>query len=296
MILNAPGVRNEQLRAAGPPAVLALLAVLLLSPVATANADARSREAPETIPGQYIVTYERSVDSPSAKTSGLERTKGFKSRHRYGRALKGFSAKLSPSQVRGLRADPQVELVVPDRPVKASANIPLASGDEAPAGVRRIDAATSTSVRAKSGANVAVIDTGVDLSHRDLNAASGKNCVTSGAAASDDHGHGTHVAGTIAARNDGTGVTGVAPGTQVFAAKVLDGRGSGTMSQVICGIDWVTSTRSDADPDNDIAVANMSLGGPGAPVGSCATTNDPEHRAICASVAAGVTYAVADRS
>jgi hypothetical protein len=74
---------------------------------------------------------------------------------------------------------------------------------------------------------------------------------------------------------------------------VLDGNGSGTYSQIICGIDWVTGTRADADPSNDVAVANMSLGGSGAPIAPCATTSDPMHRALCASVAAGVTYIVA---
>jgi subtilisin family serine protease len=74
---------------------------------------------------------------------------------------------------------------------------------------------------------------------------------------------------------------------------VLDATGSGTTSQIICGIDWVTATRTDADPANDIAVANMSLGGPGQRVAPCATTTDPMHRAICASTAAGVTYVVA---
>jgi subtilisin len=159
-------------------------------------------------------------------------------------------------------------------------------------------AASSTEARSASGANV-VIDTGIDLDHPDLNAADGRNCVGSGPA-EDDHGHGTHVAGSIGARNNGSGVVGVAPATEVYAAKVLDSQGSGTWSQIICGIDWATSTRSDTDPAtgqpnpaNDIAVANLSLGGPGLPLGSCATTTDALHRAICNSTAAGVHYVVA---
>jgi subtilisin family serine protease len=74
---------------------------------------------------------------------------------------------------------------------------------------------------------------------------------------------------------------------------VLAADDSGTFSQIICGIDWFTATRTDADPANDIAVANMSLGGPGQRVAPCETTTDPMHRAICASTAAGVTYVVA---
>jgi subtilisin len=176
--------------------------------------------------------------------------------------------------------------------VRALGDVALAAGDSAPAGVRRMQAATATATRQASSANVAVIDTGIDLGHPDLNASDGKNCVGTGPA-QDDEGHGTHVAGTIGARNNGSGVVGVAPGTRLFSVKVLDARGGGTWSQIICGIDWVTSTRTDADPANDIAIANMSLGGIGQPVGSCTTTTDPLHRAVCASTAAGVTYVVA---
>ncbi|MDQ4145032.1 MAG: S8 family serine peptidase, partial [Actinomycetota bacterium] len=216
----------------------------------------------------------------------------FHARHNFSHALKGFSAALNPGQVRSLRANPKVALVAPDREVEATGSVPLSTGDSAPPGVRRIEAATTSSTHEASSANVAVIDTGIDLAHPDLNAAHGVNCISSGAA-QDDNGHGTHVAGTIAAENNGAGVVGVAPGTKLYAAKVLDATGSGTMSGVICGIDWVTSTRTDADTSNDIAVANMSLGGAGPSIETCATTTDPEHLAICRSTAAGVTYVVA---
>ena len=270
-----------------PRRALVALLTFLCVPVAEAGA----ARTPEAVPGQYIVVYEGSVADPSAETNERERKHGFQSRLRYGRALKGFAAKLSREQVERLKADPEVAFVAPDRRVHASAAV--AAGDSVPTGVRRMQAGTATSVRGASSVNVAVIDTGIDVDHPDLVVAGGKNCITAGAAPDDDNGHGTHVAGTIGARNDGAGVVGVAPGTRLFAAKVLDRAGSGTASQVICGIDWVTSTRTDADPSNDIAVANMSLGGPGAPVQSCSTTTDPEHRAICASTAVGVTYVVA---
>ena len=271
-----------------PRGVLATLLLVLCLPLAPAGA---AQRAPGTIPGQYIVLYESGVADAGTATDARERRDGFKSQLRYGRAVKGFAAKLSAAQVERLKADPDVALVAPDRRVHATAA--LAAGESVPTGVRRMQAATATTVRGASTVNVAVIDTGIDLDHPDLNVAGGRNCVTSTAAPDDDNGHGTHVAGTIAARNNGSGVVGIAPGTRLFAAKVLDGSGSGTASQVICGIDWVTSTRTDADPSNDVAVANMSLGGPGAPVKTCATTTDPEHRAICASIAAGVTYVVA---
>jgi subtilisin family serine protease len=274
-----------------PLAVAATVAaVVIAAPSAAAGAEPRT---PATVDGRYIVVYERATPAPAEKTDRLERAQGFKSRLRYDRAIKGFAARLSARQVHELERDPAVAFVAPDRPVKALGEVPLAAGDSAPAGVRRLGAGTGTTAREASTANVAVIDTGIDLAHSDLNAADGVNCVNPDAPAQDANGHGTHVAGTIGARNDGAGVVGVAPGTRTYAVKVLDASGGGTYSQIICGIDWVTGTRTDADPGNDIAVANMSLGGAGAPVGACATTTDPMHRALCTSVAAGVTYVVA---
>jgi subtilisin family serine protease len=250
---------------------------------------ARAERSGDRIAGRYIVVYEKGVGDVTTETDKRERGLGFRSELRYGRALKGFSARLSPGQVRALQADPDVAFVSPDRAVRAVGSVPLVSGESLPpTGVRRIEAATASTVRDSSGAAVAVIDTGIDLNHPDLNASEGKNCV-GGTTAADDEGHGTHVAGTIAAKNDGAGVVGVAPGTKLYAAKVLDSTGSGTSSQVICGIDWVTANAARLN----IKVANMSLGGAGPPVGSCATTTDPEHKAICNSVAAGVTYVVA---
>jgi subtilisin len=267
----------------GSLVVVALAGALALPGAASAAGPAEAR---------YIVVYEDSVPSVNRETDQQERRGGFRSRFRYGHALKGFAASLTAQQVEQLRADPAVADVVPDRPVQALGFVPLAGGEPTPpTGVRRIDAATATTARQASSANVAVIDTGVDLTHPDLNAVSGKNCVSTaaGATAQDDHGHGTHVAGTIAGKNNGGGVVGVAPGTTIYAVKVLNSAGSGTQSQVICGIDWVTANAG----TYNIKVANMSLGGGGAALRTCATTTDPEHLAICRSTGAGVTYAVA---
>ncbi len=288
--------------------VVALLAalslVLSISPAGAAPDGERSDQGPsgpagaprlrwpQQLPDRYIVVYKPSVGDTRGKTERLERARGFKATRRYERALEGFAATLSPAQVEALGDDPEVAFVSPDRPVQAQRLVPVAVNDTPPLGVRRIEASTEDTTREASTANVAVIDTGIDLDHPDLNAVDGVNCVGSGPA-EDENGHGTHVAGTVAARNNGAGVTGVAPGTPVYAAKVLDALGNGSFSQIICAIDWVTATRTDADPGNDITVANMSLSGQSSPVGSCGSTTDALHRAICASTAAGVTYVVA---
>ena len=136
---------------------------------------------------------------------------------------------------------------------------------------------------------VAVIDTGVDLDHPDLNVISGTDCVFPGTTAEDDNGHGTHVAGTIAAKNTGSGVVGVVPGTTIVAVKALYGNQSTPLSVVICGIDWVTANAAALN----IKVVNMSLGGVGTASGTCGATADPFRIAICGSIAAGVTYVVA---
>jgi subtilisin family serine protease len=138
------------------------------------------------------------------------------------------------------------------------------------------------------------LDTGIDTQHPDLNVVGGTDCARGGGGIDDLNGHGTAVAGFIGARDNAIGRAGVAPGARLWSVRVLGKKAAGTDSQIICGIDWVTATRTDADPTNDIAVANMSLLGPGQDDGNCGRTNkDPLHRAICRSVAAGVTYIVA---
>ncbi len=240
-------------------------------------------------PARYIVVYRNSVDV-AAKTDELERAHRFASEFRYAHALRGFAARLSSAQLAKLRADPNVEFISPDRALGVVDQVPLLPGDSAPTGVRRIAAATTTTASRASDVGVAVIDTGIDLGHPDLNAIDGTNCIRKNSRAQDDNGHGTHVAGTIAAKNNGSGVVGVAPGTRVYAVKVLDAKGSGTDAQVICGIDWVTAKASALG----IKVANMSLGGPGADDRNCGSTNfDALHAAVCRSIAAGIVYVVA---
>ncbi|HWH95544.1 MAG TPA: S8 family serine peptidase [Baekduia sp.] len=265
---------------------LALFASLGCSLAAAGTAAAATK--------RYIVIFEKSSAAGArVATNDIAHDEDVTPTQRYDDALHGFAARLDAHDLREVRDDPRVAAVVPDRPVAATSLVPLAAGDNSPLGVRRVGAATTTTAHEASSVNVAVIDTGIDLSHPDLNAAAGTNCNGTGAP-TDGNGHGTHVAGTIAAKNNGSGAVGVAPGTKVWAVRVLNSSGSGYTSNIICGIDWVTSTRTDSNAANDIAVANMSLGGSMPPYANCGrSVNDAEHIAICNSIAAGVTYVVA---
>lgn len=225
----------------------------------------------------YIVSL-RGGD-PDAAASGA-RGRGAEVTHVYRHALHGYAAKLTARDVARLTADPAVAAVVPDREVSATAQT-------VPAGISRIGAPQSSTAagngRGTVDVDIAVIDTGIDPRHRDLNVVGGVNCVTGGTSFADLNGHGTHVSGTAAAKDDKIGVVGVAPGARLWAVRVLNSQGGGTWSSIICGVDWVTAHA------NTIDVANMSLGGSGGP-GSC--TDGGLRQAICSSVAAGVTYVV----
>ncbi len=106
-----------------------------------------------------------------------------------------------------------------------------------------------------AGVKVAIIDTGIDLTHPDLagNIKGGINLVRTNRSPNDDNGHGSHVAGIVAAIDNTIGYVGVAPGASLYAVKVLDARGSGYLSTVAAGIDWARQ--------NGMNVGNMSLGG-----------------------------------
>ena len=262
------------------------------APTDSQSSPKQSSPAPGGSGGRFIVVLKDSTSDPQTVAKEHGRRYGLVTDFVYTHAIKGYAARLSAQQLDQVRQDPAVQFVSADREVKAVGTEALASGDSAPTGVRRIEAATTTTVHQASTAAVAVIDTGINLTHPDLNAAAGKNCVRSNKSPNDDNGHGSHVAGTIAAKNNGSGVVGVAPNTKLYAVKVLNQSGSGTWSQVICGIDWVTTHAKDAD--KNIKVANMSLGGGGSDDQNCGNTNsDALHKAICRSTTAGVIYAVA---
>jgi subtilisin family serine protease len=259
---------------------------------------------PDAIPGRYIVMLKDGVDS-SVAAADMGRREGFAADTVYRSAVHGFAANMSDAEARALARDPSVALVAPDQRVSADLHNNLFQ--TVPTGVARIGAdqnPTAHITNAPGGTNlnidVAVIDTGVDTQHPELNVAGGvglwdnsqPNCSGS-SSYEDDNGHGTHVSGTIAAIDNDRGVVGVAPGARIWAVKVLAANGSGSDSCVIAGIDWVTQQRhwfNQGSGGIDIQVANMSLGGP---TGGVPPSQDPMCLAIDRSVAAGVIYAVA---
>jgi subtilisin family serine protease len=266
-----------------------LWAAVALTLVVFAPAPALSSSPEGT--SAYVVMLAAGAGDPGAVAAEQAGALGFTVGYVYRSALTGFAADLTPPVLAALRADPRVVAVEADRPLATTAVMP--------AGIDRIDADLSVTAgiddadRPRVDSDVAVLDTGIDKDHPDLNVAGGFNCAK-GHGFDDRLGHGTHIAGIVGALDDGNGVVGVAPGVRLWAVRVLDDEGRGTTKELLCGVDWVTATRLDADPGNDIDVANLSLGGEGGDDGQCGQADgDVLHQAICRSVAAGVTYVVA---
>lgn len=260
----------------------ALLAALLLVAPAAARADtlsATSSLAPS------VVVLKDTVTDPAAVASDEGKTYGFSPTIVYRSALKGYAAALSSTAVSALQAnDPRVAFIAPDQSFAAAAQT-------LPKGANRIDADLSSTLAGNGSGSVnvpmAIIDSG--STHSDLNVAGGIGCVSGSTSYTDGSGHGTQVAGIAAAKDDATGTVGVAPGSPVWSVRVLDNSGKGTTSSLLCGVDWVTANAA----TKGIKVANMSIAGAGTDDGNCGkTNNDLLHKAICNSVAAGVTYVV----
>ena len=243
-------------------------------------------------PKVYLVELANGVDIDST-LDDLSVAHGAAATHRYHHALRGGALLVPNDAARAaIAADPRVARVEPDQEVSASGKTTTTPPPQkTPTGYRLIGADVTANEGA--GTRVAVLDTGIDLTHSDLAAnidkTIGRDCVNeSGPAMGDLNGHGTHVAGTIAALDNIVGSVGVGTQIKVVPVKVLNRRGSGTWSTIICGIDHVTANVA------SIQVANMSLGGAGSECvdgGGC--TKSLLQLAIERSVAAGITYAVA---
>ncbi len=183
--------------------------------------------------------------------------------------------------------------VVPDEVVRIAAQVN-------PTGISRVGARTSSvaaidNVDQRVDADIAIVDTGVAL-HPDLNVAGGYNCSSSDPNAwRDQHGHGTHVAGTAAAIDNDAGVVGVAPGARIWAVRILNASGSGLLSWYVCGLDWILAQRDPSDSSRPLIEAvNMSVAKTGSDDLNCGISNhDVLHQAICRLYRGGITVVAA---
>lgn len=192
-----------------------------------------SLDAPLSVKDRYIVVLKDSVPDPLAvaleavQANAVRSGSGVASEvvptYVYRYVFKGFAAKMSARVAESLRRDRRVTAVVPSHIVEADQTLPSTG---APTGVRRIGADRSTyadidRVDGSVDVDVAVLDGGVDPNHADFNVVRNADCARSRSLF--DGGHGTHVAGTIGALDDGQGVVGVAPGARIWSVKVLGG-------------------------------------------------------------------------
>jgi subtilisin family serine protease len=229
------------------------------------RADANGR-----IPGHYIVVLKDGVDPDEVVNAH-----GLSPNFRYRNALRGFAGAIPDARLRMLERDSRVAYMEMDGVVTTTAQT-------IPYGISNTAATTSSTLAgngsgAVSGPTVFIIDTGI-ATHADLNVVGHVNYA--GGQNTDCHGHGTHVAGTVGAKDDTNYVVGMAPGVALFGVKVLNCQGSGTNSGVIAGMDYVAASTVARK------VANMSLGG-----GFSQAVNDAArnmvNRDVAVAVAAG---------
>jgi len=265
--------------------VFVLLAILAVG--FSPNAEAQgSKKAP----GYIVVFKEEGFRDGSLRFGNtmrsVEATYGVQAVDRYKHALHGFSADLDSRQLAALWADPRVAFIEANQKIWS-----ITQAQTVPTGIGRSFASSNPNLDIdgvddlRVNVDVAVIDTGV-YAHPDLVVAGHVNCAGGSpskssckAGGTDGNGHGTHVAGSIGAKDNGIGVVGVAPGARIWGVRVLGNSGSGYTSWIIAGINWVTANAG------TIEVANMSLGGAG--------TSAAQDLAITNSINAGVVYVVA---
>ncbi|MEU1513036.1 S8 family serine peptidase [Streptomyces sp. NPDC005811] len=235
--------------------------------------------SPTGIDNSYLVVLKQSARFRAASPKGTQLAAKYGARvdKAYSSAVNGYAVSVSAAGARSFAEDPSVAFVEKNQRLSLDA-----TQTDPPWGLDRIDQAALPLSRsytypdsAGGAATVYVIDTGVRITHQQIagRAVYGYDAVDGDNVAADGHGHGTHVATTIA------GTTyGAAKATKIVAVRVLGNDGSGTTSGVIAGVDWVTAHR--VRP----AVANMSLGGGASTALDTAVNN---------SIASGVTYTVA---
>lgn len=248
------------------------------------------------IQDRYIVRLKPDAESPLRSARTLARDlAGVTPTHVYSHVFDGFAAVIPADKLDDVRNDPRVAAVIPDM-------VAYGVDQTTPTGVDRIDAdenpmADIDGADERVDVDVAVVDTAGKGSHEDLNIYAWANC-TASHENSDDHGHGTFVAGIIGAKDNGVGVVGVAPGARLWNIRVLidrgDGGSIGLTSWILCGLDLITKYATpQADGLGDIEVANFSLTALFTDPSICGPGNEAlYHQAYCDVVDAGVTVVV----
>ena len=235
----------------------------------------------------------QNVPATPQRMRGLESALGpFDATHTFS-VTKGFAAELTKAQI-------QILAWLPGTVHVEENSILSATNDTAQQSFGVAAARTAAGVEGDRDGNAgsysaadlvaAVIDTGIDATHVDLNGGkvlAFQNCVGGCRATApfDDHGHGTHVAGTIAGEGEGNSLLkGAAPGAALVGVKVLAANGNGTTADITAGIDWVTANKA----TYGIEAINLSLSGSG-----CSDGNDVTSQAVNRAHAAGIVVAVA---
>ncbi|HEX9854754.1 MAG TPA: S8 family serine peptidase, partial [Acidimicrobiia bacterium] len=263
-------------------ALIVTAAVLLVSSVSVAAASAKPN--PER---SWIVTL-----APGAKGNRKAMVDAVDGEvdHVFKKVLNGFSFRGTEAAARAIARNPAVQSVTPDGVMRIA--------EPAPDGIARI-AASAAHAAGYVGeqpdgtpVRIAIVDTGIMATHPDLAANvdvdQGINCIDQTKSPADDHGHGTHVAGTAAAALNGVGVVGGAPSASLVAVKSINAAGSGTDAEIICGLDHILALyQADGIP----TVVNMSLGEARAEGAGC--DSSPLHQAICRLESAGIVVVAA---
>ena len=260
----ARGVSHRRTGANMKAKTILLASVLASIPTIAQAQMAEADVATGKIANQYICQFDASVgraDVERETGKAVGRAMG-EVLFTYKRAIRGFAVRMPAmpdrSPVAELKANnPKIAACEQDQVVKA-----LVQGKGKPGGGGSTGEMTDWGVlnvggggTPASGRTAWVIDSGVDLDHPDLNVDSDRSATFVGGSPDDENGHGSHVAGTIGAIDNDIGVKGVAPGATIVSVRVLNRRGSGTVSGVIAGVEYVADN---GDPGD---VANMSLGG-----------------------------------
>ncbi|MBK5287406.1 MAG: S8 family serine peptidase, partial [Acidimicrobiia bacterium] len=261
--------------------------IALAAPAAGIAASGPASAAPSTKPYIVVVTAGTSPTA-NAEAHGVTPTQVYTS------ALVGYAADLTKTQVKELRADTAIESVTADTTTVVDPGVVAVVPQPAQVTavvVQRVGALASSTAKIdgideRVDVDVAILDTGIDSTHPDLNVVGGFDCVN-GTTIEDVMGHGTMVGGLVGAIDNSIGHVGVAPGARLWSIRVGTKNGSVHKSSLLCGIDWVTAHAG------TIEVANLSLAVP-EKISACDTkSTKPLHAAACASVAAGVTYVAA---